>query len=116
MAGLVPAIHDCAAARKTWAAGPSPVMTEKVNLSVGWYNGFQGLTALGGSRAKPGWGAGQRPAQRSVQEMHGSTEAWTIDRSASGRPVIIAWMAGMLTKEGVRILTRAGPLPPSDAT
>ena len=36
--------------------------------------------------------------------------------SPSCWPTVIASSAGMLTKEGVRILTRAGVLPPSDAT
>ena len=53
---------------------------------------------------------------RSVQEMQGSTEAWMIDRSASGWPITIGSIAGMLTKDGVRILTRAGEAPPSEAT
>ena len=52
----------------------------------------------------------------SVQEMQGSTDAWMIDRSASGCPVTIASMAGMFTKDGVRIFTRAGVAPPYDAT
>jgi hypothetical protein len=52
---------------------------------------------------------------RSVQEQHGSTEAWMSGMSASWFPTHMALMEGMFTKDGVRILTRVGVSLPSDA-
>ncbi len=50
---------------------------------------------------------------RSVQETHGSTDAWMIAMSPSAWPCTIARIAGMLTSDGVRIFTRTGVSEPS---
>ena len=52
---------------------------------------------------------------RSVQEQHGSTEAWMSGMSASWFRTHMASMEGMFIKDGVRILTRVGVSLPSDA-
>jgi len=52
---------------------------------------------------------------RSVQEQHGSTDAWMSGMSASCWPTHMAPMDGMFTKDGVRILTRVGVSLPSEA-
>lgn len=67
----------------------------------------------------PGGSAGQPElilscsAQRSVQEQHGSTEAWIIAISPSAWPRAMARIAGKFKSDGVRIFTRAGVSEPS---